>query len=89
MDDVASTVKISAHEPPAPATNPAPAPALQSTSSSARSALEKYLLLAKAARGAAASKLVEEATAAPGCFVFAELLQTAGVKDVRSSSARH
>lgn len=38
--------------------------------------LEPFLILAKSARGAAAAKLIAEATAAPGCYVFSELADT-------------
>ncbi|CAO1627898.1 unnamed protein product [Parajaminaea phylloscopi] len=44
--------------------------------------LEPFLLLAKASRGAAAAKLVFEATAAPGCYVFSELAETEGVRQL-------
>lgn len=38
--------------------------------------------MAKSAKGAAAAKLVENATAAPGVFVFAELLEHPNVQEV-------
>jgi len=47
------------------------------------SALEPFLLLAKSARGKAASSVIAKATEAPGVFVFGELLDAAGVKEVR------
>lgn len=34
-------------------------------------------------KGAAAAKLIESATAAPGVFVFAELLEVPNVQQVR------
>lgn len=83
-DDVASLVTIS--QDPQPIIAQAGTVKAPVQTVSARPELQKYLILAKASRGAASAKLVEEATAAPGIFVFAELLQTAGVKDVRSDS---
>lgn len=53
-----------------------------SASSTAVARLEPFLLLAKSARGAGAAKLVAEATAAPGCYIFGELLEAEGVKEV-------
>lgn len=50
--------------------------------------LEPYLLLAKSASGAAAAKLIKEATAAPGCYVFGELSECEGVKGVSRSGGR-
>ncbi len=44
--------------------------------------LEPFLLMSKAAKGAAAAKLVQDATAAPGIFVFAELLEQPNVQEV-------
>lgn len=49
-----------------------------STQSLAR--LEPYLLLAKSAKSAAAAKLITEATSAPGCYVFSELLDFEGIQ---------
>lgn len=51
-------------------------------STQALAKLEPYLLLAKSAHGAAAAKLITEVTAAPGCFVFAELLECDGIREV-------
>lgn len=48
--------------------------------------LEPFLLLGKSARGSAAAKLIVEATAAPGCYVFAELLDLEGIQQVRLNS---
>lgn len=53
-----------------------------SASANALAKLEPFLLLAKSARGAAAAKLITEATAAPGCFVFSELFGFDGIKEV-------
>ncbi|PIL30854.1 hypothetical protein GSI_07022 [Ganoderma sinense ZZ0214-1] len=44
--------------------------------------LEPFLLMSKAAKGAAAAKLVQDATAAPGVFVFAELLEQPNVQEL-------
>ena len=53
-----------------------------SASSTALAKLEPFLLLAKSARGAAAAKLIAEATAAPGCYVFSELLECDTIREV-------
>ena len=37
--------------------------------------LEPFLLMAKSLKGAAAAKLIQDATSAPGVFVFSELLE--------------
>lgn len=58
------------------------------SSAAALAALEPYLLLAKNAKGAAAAKLIEQATSAPGCYVFSELLDVDGIKQVRDSPKR-
>lgn len=58
-------------------------------SSSSVTKLEPFLLLAKSAKGAAAAKLVHEATAAPGCYVFAELAECEGVREVRMCCDRY
>ena len=44
--------------------------------------LEPFLLMSKAAKGAAAAKLIQDATSAPGVFVFAELLEQPNVQEV-------
>ncbi|RPD81541.1 hypothetical protein L226DRAFT_527819 [Lentinus tigrinus ALCF2SS1-7] len=44
--------------------------------------LEPFLLMSKAAKGAAAAKLVQDATSAPGVFVFAELLEQPNVQEL-------
>ena len=46
--------------------------------------LEPFLLMSKAAKGAAAAKLIQDATAAPGVFVFGELLEQPNVQEVRT-----
>ena len=45
--------------------------------------LEPFLLMSKAAKGAAACKLITDATAAPGVFVFAELFEQPHIQEVR------
>lgn len=45
--------------------------------------LEPYLLMSKAAKGAAAAKLIQDVTSAPGMFVFAELLDLPNIQEVR------
>ncbi|KAG8904825.1 hypothetical protein FRC01_008589, partial [Tulasnella sp. 417] len=47
--------------------------------------LEPFLLMAKSAKGAAAAKLVENATAAPGVFVFAELLEHPNIQELANN----
>lgn len=44
--------------------------------------LEQFLLMAKSAKGAAAAKLVQDATAAPGVYVFGELLELPSIAEV-------
>lgn len=46
------------------------------------SKLETFLLMSKSAKGAAAAKLIQDATSAPGVFVFAELLETPNIQEV-------
>ena len=50
----------------------------------AASKIETFLLLAKGAKGAAAAKLIENATSAPGVFNFGELLELPNVQEVSS-----
>lgn len=45
--------------------------------------LEPFLLMSKSAKGAAACKLISDATAAPGVFVFAELFEQPSIQEVR------
>ena len=47
------------------------------------STLEPFLLLAKSARGKAAASIIDWATQEAGVFVFGELLDMPGVKEVR------
>lgn len=52
----------------------------------ALNALEPFLALSKSATSArAASDLVVQATSAPNTYVFAELLQTANIQNLRDS----
>ena len=44
--------------------------------------MEQYLLLAKRAKGRALVDLIQKATAEPGLFAFAELLDVPNVKEV-------
>ena len=44
--------------------------------------MEQYLLLAKRAKGRALVDLIQKATAEPGIFAFAELLDLPNVKEV-------
>lgn len=48
--------------------------------------LEEYVLLAKGTHGRATADLLLKATAAPGLFVFGELLDLPSVKQVRLGS---
>ncbi|PBK78374.1 hypothetical protein ARMSODRAFT_1010960 [Armillaria solidipes] len=47
--------------------------------------LEPFLLMAKSMKGAAAAKLVQDATSAPGVFVFAELLDLPNILELEKS----
>ncbi|KDE04363.1 hypothetical protein MVLG_05242 [Microbotryum lychnidis-dioicae p1A1 Lamole] len=47
--------------------------------------LEPFCLLAKSARGASAAALVAQATAAPGVYVFGELLAMPSIQDLATS----
>jgi COP9 signalosome complex subunit 7 len=44
--------------------------------------LEPFLLMSKSAKGAAAAKLIQDATSAPGVFVFSELLDVPSIQEV-------
>lgn len=44
--------------------------------------LEPFLLISKSARGAAAAKLIQDATAAPGVLVFRELMEVPSIREV-------
>lgn len=48
--------------------------------------LEQYLLIAKSVKGAGAAKLVQDATAAAGVYVFSELLELPSIAEVRCLS---
>ncbi|PFH45402.1 hypothetical protein AMATHDRAFT_160038 [Amanita thiersii Skay4041] len=47
--------------------------------------LEPFLLMAKSAKGAAAAKLIHDATSAPGVYVFSELLAMPSVQELGKS----
>ncbi|KAJ7716812.1 hypothetical protein DFH07DRAFT_861840 [Mycena maculata] len=47
--------------------------------------LEPFLLMAKSLKGAAAAKLIADATSAPAVFVFAELLQLSNIQELGKS----
>jgi len=44
--------------------------------------LEPFVLISKSAKGAAAAKLILDATSAPGVFVFGELLDTPSIQEL-------
>ncbi|KAF8642862.1 hypothetical protein AX16_009368 [Volvariella volvacea WC 439] len=47
--------------------------------------LEPFLLMGKSVKGAAAAKLIQDATAAPGVFVFSELLELPNIQELGKS----
>ncbi|KAF9229801.1 hypothetical protein BS17DRAFT_799245 [Gyrodon lividus] len=47
--------------------------------------LEPFLLISKSAKGAAAAKLIQDATSAPGVFVFAELLELPNIQELANN----
>ncbi|KAG8936928.1 hypothetical protein FRC02_010018 [Tulasnella sp. 418] len=47
--------------------------------------LEPFRIMAKSAKGAAAAKLIENATGAPGVFVFGELLDLPNIQELESN----
>lgn len=51
--------------------------------------LEPFLLMAKSAKGAAAAKLVQDATAAPGVYVFSELLEQPSIQEASALALKH
>jgi len=48
--------------------------------------LEPFLLMAKSLKGAAAAKLIQDATSAPGVFVFSELLELPNIQEVHDKA---
>ena len=59
---------------------------MDQTQQKALNALEPYILLSKSANSPrAAADLVQQATAAPNTFVFAELLQTPNIQALRTA----
>ncbi|KAJ7632328.1 hypothetical protein FB45DRAFT_791341 [Roridomyces roridus] len=51
------------------------------------SKLEPFLLLAKSLKGAAAAKLIVDATSAPSVFVFSELLELPNIQELANNEA--
>lgn len=49
-------------------------------------ALAPFLALSKSATGRAAADLVVQATQAPGCFVFSELLETPNIQKLAENA---
>ncbi|EIM92049.1 uncharacterized protein STEHIDRAFT_70516 [Stereum hirsutum FP-91666 SS1] len=47
--------------------------------------VEPFVLMSKSAKGAAAAKLVQDATSAPGLFVFAELLDVPSIQELANN----
>ncbi|KAF8168507.1 hypothetical protein B0H34DRAFT_793099 [Crassisporium funariophilum] len=47
--------------------------------------LEPFMLMAKSLKGAAAAKLIQDATSAPGVFVFSELLELPNIQELGKS----
>ncbi|ESK86477.1 cop9 complex subunit 7a [Moniliophthora roreri MCA 2997] len=47
--------------------------------------LEPFLLMGKTMKGAAAAKLIQDATSAPGVFVFSELLELPNIQELGKS----
>ncbi|KAL0945656.1 hypothetical protein HGRIS_014810 [Hohenbuehelia grisea] len=47
--------------------------------------LEPFLLMGKSMKGAAAAKLIQDATSAPGVFVFSELLELPNIQELAKS----
>ncbi|OCH94150.1 hypothetical protein OBBRIDRAFT_789489 [Obba rivulosa] len=47
--------------------------------------LEPFILMSKSAKGAAAAKLIQDATSAPGVFVFSELLELPNVQELATN----
>ncbi|GAA5901125.1 hypothetical protein JCM5296_006278 [Sporobolomyces johnsonii] len=70
--------------PAAPTSKPAQA-APQGPKFGVPAKLEPYTLLAKSARGAGAANLIRQAVAAPGVYVFSELLELPSIKDLANS----
>src|SRR5882762_9109179 len=49
--------------------------------------LEPFVLMSKSAKGAAAAKLIQDATSAQGVYFFAELLDAPNIKEVRRTTS--
>ncbi|XP_054286834.1 COP9 signalosome complex subunit 7b-like [Macrosteles quadrilineatus] len=54
------------------------------SSTSSNNPLEQFVLLAKSAKGAAAMELIRQVLAAPGVFVFGELLDMPNIKELEN-----
>ncbi|KAI5481402.1 phenylacetyl-CoA ligase [Pseudohyphozyma bogoriensis] len=80
----AGDYRIGADDAPAPAVA-APRQAQAGPSFSLPAKLEPFILLAKSARGASAANLIGQAIAAPGVYVFSELLHVPSINDLASS----
>ncbi|KAI9633970.1 uncharacterized protein MKK02DRAFT_38641 [Dioszegia hungarica] len=48
--------------------------------------LEPFLLLARSTKGAAAAKVISDATAAPGVYIFGELLDLPGIRELANDA---
>ncbi|KAM0750157.1 hypothetical protein T439DRAFT_343087 [Meredithblackwellia eburnea MCA 4105] len=73
-----------AHVPPT-TTNKGKGVASQTPTFGIPAKLEPYVLLAKSARGAAATALINQAISAPGVYVFSELLAIPSIKDLATN----
>jgi hypothetical protein len=73
----------------APPTVPTSAPITPTINLGPPAKLEPLLLLAKAAKGAAAGKLAEQACAKGGVYVFGELLEGVGGKGGLGKEVSH
>jgi len=47
--------------------------------------LEPFLLMGKSVKGAAAAKLIQDATSAPGVFIFSELLELPNIQELANN----
>lgn len=65
-----------------------PGPAMAAEGKVTGQSQEQFLLLAKAARGAALASLIHQVLEAPGIYVFGELLDMPAVREVRPARPR-
>ncbi|KAK4050745.1 hypothetical protein OIO90_004967 [Microbotryomycetes sp. JL221] len=85
-DDFAATTTIGERVAPAPVANVArDRRTTTGPSFGVNPKLEPFVLLAKSARGAAAANLISQVCAAPGVYVFSELLELASINELQSS----